>query len=406
MKEDIKILKDLAYKIKEIANSPEMAIKKQKWINSNNLKTNNALVMCDPENGWNEIIPDKLKCTEDWARNYEFSFRRQIFLAEEMGDDTVVTDELDLPVIGKTTNWGIVEEITSGGPGGSYVWDAPIKDYNEDLKKLKYPTFIPDYEATQKNTDFISDIFGDILKPRYRQRYLWSLGVARVAVRLRGLEQFMLDMSDEPENLHKLMRFIADGHINFINDLTKLKLLYLNNENDYVGSGGFGWTNDLPAKDFTGHVRPKDMWVHCESQETVSVSPKMYEEFVFQYEKEITKDFGFLCYGCCEPLNTRWDIVKRFKNLRRVSVSAWADIEKMAENLKNNYVFSWKPNPSLIAMEHFDEKVITDYISDMLEKTKGCVREIILKDCHTIRRDPERVKKFCQIAQSCIEKQS
>jgi hypothetical protein len=34
--------------------------------------------------------------------------------------------------------------------------------------------------------------------------------------------------------------------------LEKNNLLSLNNESTYVGSGGFGWTHELPQKDFDG----------------------------------------------------------------------------------------------------------------------------------------------------------
>ena len=53
------------------------------------------------------------------------------------------------------------------------------------------------------------------------------------------------------------------------------------------------------------------MWGFCESQETVGVSPKMFEEFVFAYQLPILDRFGLNIYGCCEPLDRRFDIVKR-----------------------------------------------------------------------------------------------
>jgi hypothetical protein len=144
-------------------------------------------------------------------------------------------------------------------------------------------------------------------------------------VDIRGLEQMMLDMVDHPDDLHRLMAFLRDGHLAKLEFLEQNDLLSLNNDGTYVGSGGFGWTDELPQADFDGHVRTCDMWGFAESQETVGVSPAMFAEFVFQYQLPILQRFGLNCYGCCEPLDKRWHIVKQVPNLRRVSISPWAD---------------------------------------------------------------------------------
>ena len=84
----------------------------------------------------------------------------------------------------------------------------------------------------------------------------------------------------------------------------------------------------LPVK-----PRLKDMWGFCESQETVSVDPELFAEFVLPYQMPILERFGLNCYGCCEGLDSRWDYIRHIPNLRRVSVSPWADEAKMAEQL-------------------------------------------------------------------------
>ena len=53
------------------------------------------------------------------------------------------------------------------------------------------------------------------------------------------------------------------------------------------------------------------MWGFTESQETVGVSPAMYREFIFPYEKPIMDRFGLNCYGCCEPLHQPLAAVKQ-----------------------------------------------------------------------------------------------
>lgn len=91
----------------------------------------------------------------------------------------------------------------------------------------------------------------------------------------------MYDTFDYPDELHRLMAFLRDGHLAKLDFLESNGLLCLNNDGTSVGSGGFGWTHELPQPDFFGRVRLCDMWGFAESQETVGISPKMFAEFIF-----------------------------------------------------------------------------------------------------------------------------
>jgi hypothetical protein len=248
------------------------------------------------------------------------------------------------------------------------------------------------------------DLLGDLLTVRLRNGWWWSLGLTNTVIKLRGLERMMLDMFDHPEELHHLMGFIRDGNLARLDWLESHALLSLNTNGAYVGSGGFGWTRELPQPDFSGQVRTKDMWGFCESQETVGVSPNMFAEFVLPYQLSILERFGLNCYGCCEPLDKRWPFIKQIPRLRRVSISPWSNREKMAEVLGANYIFSMKPTPTDIAMETFDEDRIRTGLQKDLRITRGCRVEVIMKDNHTIRHDPSRVIRWVQIARQEAER--
>jgi hypothetical protein len=140
------------------------------------------------------------------------------------------------------------------------------------------------------------------------------------------------------------------------------------------------------------------MWGFAESQETVGVSPGMFAEFVFPYQLAILERFGLNCYGCCEPVDSRWHILKEIPRLRRVSVSPWANLPAMAEMLGDAYICSIKPNPADLAMDTFDEDRIRANLREALSITRHCHTEIIMKDNHTIRNDPQRVIRWARIA--------
>ena len=152
----------------------------------------------------------------------------------------------------------------------------------------------------------------------------------------------MMDMIDRPRLIHRLMSLLRDGTLRKLDLLQERGLLSLNNDGTYVGSGGFGWTHELPQPDFAGQVRSADMWGFAESQETVGVSPDMFGEFVLPYQLPILERFGLNCYGCCEPLDKRWHVVSGSQPAARVGV-AWANCADMAEKLGNRYIFSCKP---------------------------------------------------------------
>jgi len=214
----------------------------------------------------------------------------------------------------------------------------------------------------------------------------------------------MFDMVDNPEIIHKLMKILRDGTLEKLDFLEENSLLSLNIDS-YVGSGGFGYTEELPNKGFDNNrVRTKDMWGFCDSRETVGVSPQMFEEFVFPYQLPILKRFGLGCYGCCEPLERRWYLIKKIPNLRRVSVSTWADLEKMAEYLGNKYILSMKPTPTDLAVQVLDEENIRKKIREALKITRGCVVEILMKDNHTIGKNPKNVINWVRIVKEEIEK--
>jgi len=400
---DREILRRLASQVAELAARPIEQEKRDLWYRLNALEPTRPVVFCDPENGWNEIITmDQFECEGEMALRWEMVLRKEIFWGAEMCDDRVIAPHFIVSHVYEESDWGMHERKIGGSNGGSYVWESPLKSY-DDFDKLHYPIITVNYEATDRVFELANDVLGDILPVRLRTAWWWTLGMTWTLVNIRGLQQIMLDMFDYPDELHRLIAFLRDGHLAKLDFLEENDLLSLNNDDTYVGSGGFGWTNALPQSDFDGHVRTTDMWGFTESQETVGVSPEMFEEFIFPYQLPIQQRFGLNCYGCCEPLDKRWHIVKDIPNLRRVSVSPWADIANMAEMLGDRYIFSMKPSPTDLAMTGFDEVRIRAELREALQKTRGCRVEVLMKDNHTIRNDPQRVIRWVQIVREEAE---
>jgi hypothetical protein len=194
------------------------------------------------------------------------------------------------------------------------------------------------------------------------------------------------------------MKFLADGTMHMLDQVDAYEKLDLDNDDEYIASGGIGFTDELPGPDFDGRVHLRDLWGFSEAQELVGVSGAMHEEFVFQYQRPLADRYGLNCYGCCEPVTDRLDYVLKIPRLRRISISPWADKRLAAEGLRDKYIFSWKPNPAQMCGK-FDEDWIRRDIRETLEIAKGCVVEMIMKDTHTCDNDPKRLSAWVRIAQ-------
>ena len=130
----------------------------------------------------------------------------------------------------------------------------------------------------------------------------------------------------------------------------------------------------------------------------------MHEEFALRYEGRFLSRFGMAAYGCCEPLDCKMDILrKHVPNLRRVSMSCWVDVARAAEALGPDAVFSYKPNPAIFGGETWDLADAREQLRDTFEKTRGCAVEVIMKDLHTTRKQPHRMREWTEMAQALAQ---
>ena len=397
-------LRALASRVAELAARPIEKKKAELWTAHNDLRSDKPVLFCDPENGWNEIIPAaSLACVDPLARVWEMHLLKEIYWGAEMLDDRVVEPFFDVPYNYEDTGWGLREKRIGGGNGGSYTWESPLKDYERDFPSLAHPRILIDRAATARILGLASELFDGILEVRLRGVWWWTLGMTWDYVTLRGLEALMLDLYDNPDWVHRTMKFLSEGLSGKLDFLEAEGLLALNTGGAYVGSGGFGWSGQLPGDGFDpARVRLSDMWGFAESQETVGVSAEMFEEFIFPYQLPLLERFGLNCYGCCEPMDPRWPVIRRIPRLRRVSVSPWADRDIMAEALGKEYIMSMKPSPAPLARAAMDEAAIRASLRGDLEKTRGCIVELIMKDNHTLGGTPGNAARWCRIAREEI----
>ncbi len=412
---DIDILRSMLARKLELVDGPVNRERRRAWLKMDaSDPTARPIILAEVSGCMSSAFPDgiPLTTTHPIAQRIEGEFFMELWNYEVLQDDHVLEPfSINVPWSMTCTDYGVAKvdhyADTADGALGARKWDAPIKDLDTDLDQLHFREPSVDKPRTLEIVGFIDELFGDMAPATLHGSCGWSQGLTWSAIDLIGLENLMLFMYDNPEGLHRLMSFLRDDHLNYTQWMESEGLLTLNNTNQYCGSGSLGYTNTLPADDFDGeHVRLKDQWLLSESQETVGVGPELFEEFIFPYQVAVAEQFGQCYYGCCEPVHTRWHVLKKLKNLKRMSISPWCDQEFMAREMGSDYVFSRKPNPAMISTNVFDEAVIREDLATTLNITKdgGCPVEIVMKDVHTLGPDSDRLERWVAIAREEVEK--
>lgn len=396
------IVRELARQVMEIASLPVQDDKRAMWTKLNRLEAVRPMVWIN-EIPWGEMQDEELRCqAEDtFCRGVESRLRTTLYLWNHMRTDMVVDPVFYSNCVHHDTGYGIDLKFDRGegeAGFGAYEW-APIMHTEADLERIQMPKITADWEATERNTQMTCALIGDIMPVETRGVFHIWCAPWDALIQWWGIEKLYMDMVDRPEFVHKGVSRMVDALIARLDQFEEQGLLSVSNGNHRVGSGGLGITDELPQPDYDGeHARPIDQWGTSTGQIFSEVSPAMHDEFCLQHELRWLERFGLNCYGCCEPLHNKIGILKQIPRLRRISMSRWVDMDKAVEQVGRDYVFSYKPNPSVLAWDEWDPEQARRELRSVLEKTKGCVVELIMKDISTCRHEPHRIWEWCELA--------
>ncbi len=406
---DIDVLRELAGRCREISDSEPNQVRRQHWKDLNDLKHSGPpllLVATSTQGAWKEILDTlPVGCENELARSWERSLRMVIYQHDVIKDDAAFDPVFRIERKLTVSDYGIpFNQARSSQADGAYHDEPVLQNLDSDLDRLHFRDIKVARETSGRNFELASNIFGDLLEVRYRPVAWWTCGLTWEAIKLLGLENFMLAMYDDPDGLHRLMKFLSDEMSNFISFFEREALLDYNNGAGNIGSGGLGYTSQLPSYDRPAEVPVKlsQLWGLSESQETVGVSPEMFGEFVFPYQRPLQERFGLTYYGCCEPVENRWEYIRQASNLRAVSVSPWSNQIRCAELLGRNYVYYRKPNPAPVCVG-FNESEIKREFEETLACAGNLNTAMILKDTQTIENHPERFVRWVQMGRKILK---
>ncbi len=416
-KKDYHILRQLGRRIREKSEERNFQYEKlSSWKALNGLEQSRPMFMID-QLPWNEMIGiDELEpqCENPLLRKLEVELRRSIFKFTHFEDDTVILPEVRVPKALCIKNFGldakvqfsdnpIAEEEESSVHGQAFTDQLKSED---DLYKIGIPTVEPLDEENREREEICNEIFADILEVKMCGALIDFHAWDRI-VEWHGVTESIMDLLDRPEFMHKVIDRTLESRLTLIDELSKHKLLDVGNPIIHCTGA---YTDELPGYDYEHETHKelecgntKHMWTFGAAQIFATVSPAMHEEFDIQYAKRWYDRFGLGYYGCCEPLDTKIDIIRNIPNVRKISISPWADVERAAEAIHGDYVISSKPSPAYFAnSKSLDLGSIQKDLEQSLESANrhGCNIEFILKDVSTIQKDVQKLKDWAHLAAS------
>ncbi|MEG0639645.1 MAG: hypothetical protein RR824_06350 [Clostridia bacterium] len=400
-------LRALAGEVAQIAHLPIQKETAKLYRAVNSLHPIRPVVLVD-ELPWNQLNTAgelTLQCENPFFREVELDLRKTLYKWKHCAGDLLVMPHYPLSRVISEGDMGVqIREDTLSVDQGNSIVSHQYRDQLPDveaLEKLHIPKLLVDDVQTQNRYQQLEQCFGDLLPIRLTGlRYSGIFAPWDELCMWRGVEPLLLDLMDEPEKLHAFMRKFTDIRLALLKQEEELGLL-----DTYMPTlcATAGLADDLPAEP-QGRVTRKQIWGRGAAQILASVSPAMHDEFDIAYQQEFFEGFGLVYYGCCEPLDRKIDIIRKIPNLRKISISPWADVRVSAEQIGRDYVLSRKPNPASVAVTQLDDEAIR---KDILETLDSCRQnhttcEFILKDISTVCHHPEHLTHWSQIVKETI----
>ncbi len=329
---------------------------------------------------------------------------RQLLIKADIGDDTIITPWFEVPRLfacDPPNRWGVeIRHTTSQTPGGAWTYDPPIKS-PADLQKLQTPHFLYRKDETELALAETAEILKDIMPVRAVTGspfgLLLSATIGTTVADLMGLTEMMLAMAEDPPFVHAVTRHVTDAVRSSNAWLESEGLLTPNDEHEMTLCEPFG-----PPPRPNGSLSLANLWCAANSQEYDQVSPDMWREFCFDYQRELFAPFGRVAYGCCESLTHKMDDVLSLPNLRIFVCSAWTDLDRLLAKAPATLTLMWRQKASDVVFPDTLDPV-RHSLDIATRKMKGRPYQIVLRELQTLAGHPRRLHEWTRLAIAAAE---
>jgi hypothetical protein len=383
-----------------------MAQRRGKWRLHNSMQEKTFPFHIEDNGTYFRDLTPPLKCEDELCRQLEARLLHALVAYEKIDDDRIIPDRFVVDwAIGISSYCDELQFIHSeDGYGGSFGYESnkPIGDIDGDFDKLKKRTLALDKESTERRAELARDIFEGLLPVVIgRTSSLYSDGIANKAVHLMGMQELYLQMAMNPEAVHRLLTFLAEDNLVLGQWEEEQELLILNNDgNQGYCSGSSQFSDEIPGREIgEGEaICSTDRYGYLEAQEAAGLSPNMFGEFLMPHFSKFAEKFKLMKFGCCEAVHDLMPHLHKLNGLRKVSVTPWCDLEKLAANCNKDIIWSRKPVPLKLCGSTFSPDEFKSHLRETLEIGKGFSIEFIFRDTNRLTGEMEqRLVEACEI---------
>ena len=402
-------IREFAKHYSELAHSPAQQEKRRLWNNLNSFQFHRPLIYVRAIPYHEFFDFSVIKSEDPLLRQVETELATSVLFRKNLKDDFIFEPWVKVRAVftGEEQNrWGMPctlgERVMAHGAA---AFSPPIRD-EEDIEKIKPQKYIIDEKATAENLEKVQEALGGILDTVCDRQgifcTMWNRDISTDLAKLRGLEQIMWDVYDRPEWLHRLIGLMRDTILEDIEKTEKEgNFRRYNNENQAMP-----YCDELIVPDvINGGCKAAELWTFMASQEFTGVGPDLYDEFMLHYQMPIMERFGMTAYGCCEDMTNKIFLLKKIKNLRRIAITPFSNVQSCAEQIGKDYIASYRPMPTDMIACGLNEDLVRRIVKRDYEilREENCAFDITLKDVETIAGKPNDMIRWVELVRQIGE---
>jgi hypothetical protein len=311
-----------------------------------------------------------------YLKNY---LKMMIYRYENWNDETVISCQVPI-WLGVTLESSLLGAKTVFAEG-EYPWidRNPVIRSEVDLERLEYPDFRKSGLMPQVHRyyEVMRDLLEDDFKVNFHE---WGRSPIGVAFHVRGYENLLVDMIENPEFLHRLLIFITEARKR--------------------------WTLDRAR--FLGRGVEKGN-LYNDEVNTPSMSAGMYAAFALPYEKALS-DFhgGILYWHSCGDTTALVERIAKIGSLEMFHVGPWTDGGVCMRVFQGKVPLEFCLHP-LKDVQHADEATMETRLR-AIARTCGSspytVRADGIQLLHELKQDVESIQRFIDVADRVLKEDS
>jgi hypothetical protein len=306
------------------------------------------------------------------------SLRMSIYRFENWDDQTGIG--LQIPI------WlGVTLESSLFGARTVYTRDdypwldrEPVIRTRDDLEKLEPPDFFSSglMPLAHRYYQEIRELVDDDVKVNFHE---WGRSPFGVAFHIRRMENLLVDMIDDPEFTHRLMRFITDARKRWVAERAK----------------------------FLGKPIEKGN-LYNDEVNTPTLSPALYEQFVLPYEQELSMFHGGILYWhSCGNTTALVPLIARIPNLEMFHVGPWTDGETCMKVFKGAVPLEFCLHP-VKDVQNADRRAIENRLRGIAMACDGgpyTVRADGIQLIHDLQKDLSAITEWIAAADRVLREE-